>query len=201
MGREAICKCDWAGTVAEVKALLESGEIILRSGIRRRVPLTELQGVKALSDRLCFSAGHEQVQLFLGSTAAGKWASAILAPPVGLARKFGIKNKTVVRTMGSIDDDTLKSALAEAARVSATDADLIVAYVDTPASLRATLQEAKAQLLKAVPIWMVYAKGPGHSLSESAIRALLRASGMMATKVASVSTELTGLRFSLRKSA
>jgi len=201
MGREAICKCDWAGTVAEVKALLESGEIVLRGGIRKRVPLNEVQGVKVLRDRLCFSAGQEQVQLFLGSTAAGKWAAAILAPPASLARKLGITNKTVVRRIGGIDDGNLKSALAEAGRVSARDADLIVAYVDTPESLHRALKEAKAQLSQAVPIWMVYAKGPGQALSESAIRSLLRANGLMDTKVASVSAKLTALRFCQRKSA
>jgi hypothetical protein len=47
---------------------------------------------------------------------------------------------------------------------------------------------------------MVYAKGPGHPLNESAIRSFLRGNGMMDTKVASVSSELTALRFSVRKS-
>jgi hypothetical protein len=51
-----------------------------------------------------------------------------------------------------------------------------------------------------VPIWMVYAKGPGHPLNESAIRSYLRTNGMMDTKVASVSSELTALRFTIRKS-
>jgi hypothetical protein len=200
MGRVATCQCDWAGTTAEVKALLEPGEMILRGGIRKRVPLSELQKVKVQSDRLCFTVGGEAVQLFLGSTAAGKWATAITTPPPSLSQKLGITNQTVVRTIGSIRDSTLKSALSEAARLSDRDADLIVAFVDTPESLHETLLKAKAQLLKAVPIWMVYAKGPGHPLGESAIRSLLRANGMMDTKVASVSTELTALRFIFRNS-
>jgi hypothetical protein len=105
-----------------------------------------------------------------------------------------------VRTIGDIRDENLALALAEAARISATDADLIVACVDTPESLRAALQQAGKQLMNAVPIWLVYAKGPGHPLNESVIRSALRASGMMDTKVASVSSELTALRFNLRKS-
>jgi hypothetical protein len=200
MGRETICKCDWAGVTADVKVLLEPGEMILRGDIRRRVLLKELQQVKVQSDRLCFTVGCEPVQLYLGSTAAIKWAKAIATPPPALSRKLGITDKTIVRTIGNIHDDTLESALAEAAQISAKGADLIVAYVDTPESLRATLREAKAQLLRGVPIWMVYAKGPGHSLNESSIRSLLRSNGMMDTKVASVSAELTALRFSLRKS-
>jgi hypothetical protein len=200
MGREAICKCDWAGVTAEVKVLLEPNEMIVRGDIRKRVPRTELQQVKVQSDRLCFTVGREPVQLFLGSTAAVSWAKAIATPPPALSRKLGITDKTILRTIGNIHDDALKSTLAEAAQISERGADLIVACVDTPESLRATLREAKAQLLRGVPIWMVYAKGPGHSLNESSIRSLLRSNGMMDTKVASVSAELTALRFSLRKS-
>jgi hypothetical protein len=200
VGREAICKCDWAGVTAEVKVLLEPDEMILRGEIHKRVPRTELNEVTVQSDRLCFTVGREPVQLFLGSTAAVSWAKAIATPLPALSRKLGITDKTIVRTIGSIHDNALKSALAEAARISARGADLIVACVDTPESLRATLREAKAQLSQGVPIWMVYAKGPGRSLNESSIRSLLRANGMMDTKVASVSAGLTALRFSLRKS-
>jgi hypothetical protein len=200
MGREAVCTCDWAGTVAEVKALLETNELILRGGIRKRVPFGGINDVKVQLDCLLFRVGGEAVELSLGTSLAGKWAAAITSPPPSLARKLGITNKTVVRTIGDKRDENLASALAEAARISAQDADLIVACVDTPESLRATLQQAAKQLMNGVPIWMVFAKGPGHPLNESVIRSALRASGMMDTKVASVSSKLTALRFSLRKS-
>jgi hypothetical protein len=200
MGREAICTCDWAGTVAEVKALLETNELILRGGIRKRVPFSQIKEVKLQPDCLCFRVGGEAVELSLGFSAAGKWAAAITSPPPSLSRKLGIANTTVVRTIGDMRDENLNAALAEAGRISARDADLIVAFVDTPESLRAALQQARSQLMKAVPIWIVYAKGPGHALNESVIRSALRSSGMMDTKVASVSSQLTALRFSLRKS-
>jgi hypothetical protein len=199
MGREAVCQCDWAGTTAEVKVLLEPGEIILRGGIRKRVPLDALLDVRVLADRLCFIVGREPVQLFLGSAAAVRWAKAIATPPPALSRKLGITGKSIVRTIGSIEDDALKAALAEAARISARDADLIVAYVDSPKSLSATLEKAKPQVVRGVPIWMVYAKGPGHPLNESLIRSLLRANEMIDTKVASVSAKLTALRFCHRQ--
>lgn len=200
MGREASCTCDWAGTVAEVRALLETSEMILRGDIRKRVPFSEIKEVKVQSDCLRFKVGGERVELSLGSSVSAKWAAAITSPPPSLSRKLGITNKTVVRTIGNTQDKGLKSALAEAARISDKDADLIVACVDTPESLKATLKQARKQLLDSVPIWMVYAKGPGHLLNESAIRSLLRDNGLMDTKVASVSSELTALRFSLRKS-
>ena len=55
MGREAICDCTFAGTTAEVKALLESEELILRGDIRMRVPFHTLHNVRVESDSLCFN--------------------------------------------------------------------------------------------------------------------------------------------------
>lgn len=200
MGREAICKCDWAGTTAQVKALLESTEVILRGGLRKRIPFTEIKQVKALSNRLRFTVAGETVELFLSSKAAASWAAVLTSPPPSLARKLGITSTTIVRTIGDIADRALISALAEAAEISAQNAALIVAHVDSPESLHQTLNQARAQLSKAVPIWIVYAKGKGHAIDESAIRSLLRANGMMDTKIASVSATLTAIRFNLQKS-
>jgi hypothetical protein len=200
VGREATCQCNWAGTTAEVKALLETNEIILRGEIRRRIPLQKLSNVEVQSDRLCFSVDHEPVQLFLGAIAAESWAKKVKAPPRSLAQKLGITGKTVVRTMGNITDRALLSALDEAARISVRDADLIVACVDTPESLITILRDAHKQLAESVPIWLVYRKGPRHAIDESIIRSHLRASGMMDTKVAAVSTEWTALRFNRQNS-
>ncbi len=200
MGREAVCTCDWAGTVAEVRALLEAGELILRGEIRRRVPFGEIKDVRVRSDSLFFKTGGDAVELVLGASAAEKWAAAITSPPPPLARKLGITEKTVVRTIGGVEDEDLKAAVAEAARVSPKGADLIVACVDTPESVLDALKQARAALAKGVPIWMVYAKGPGHALNETAIRSFLRGEGLMDTKAASVSSALTALRFSKAQS-
>lgn len=199
MGREAICKCDWAGTTAKVKVLLESTELIVRGDIRKRLPFNKLRNVEVRAGWLRFNDGRDEVQILLGIPAAEKWAAAIKAPPVPLARKLGITPQSVVRTIGDVSDEALKEALAEAAQISAKNPDLIVACVDTPESLAAALRAAKPQLLKPIPIWLVYPKGPGHPLNESTIRSLLRSVGMMDTKVASVSARLTALRFNLRK--
>ena len=68
MGREASCQCNWAGTTGDVKALLETNEIILRGEIRRRIPLQKLANVKVQADRLCFSVDREPVQLYLSGS-------------------------------------------------------------------------------------------------------------------------------------
>ncbi|MGA2848543.1 MAG: hypothetical protein ABSE46_06085 [Terracidiphilus sp.] len=199
MGREAICTCDWDGTVAEVKALLETNEIILRGGIRKRVPVKEFCDVKAHHDRLCFKVGDERVELILGPSIAEKWAATITSPPTPLSKKLGITKTSVVQVIGSVPDEALQEALNEAARIAVKDADVIVAHVDSPEALHSALRDAKAQLLKGVPIWVVYPKGPGHPINETAIRSLLRENGMIDTKVASVSSKFTALRFIHRK--
>jgi hypothetical protein len=89
MGREAVCTCDWAGTVAEVKALLETSELILRGEIRRRVPFSEIKGVRVQSDCLCFTVGGERVELVLGAVAAAKWAATIACAPGSKAWHYG----------------------------------------------------------------------------------------------------------------
>lgn len=200
MGREAICTCDWAGEVTEVKALLETNEIILRGGLRKRLPFHQVSQVKTVADRLCFNVDGERVELFIGSPAAEKWAATITSPPPSLAKKLGITPQTVVRTIGNLCDQNLKQALSEAARISARNADILVACVDSPESLRVSLEQGKVDLAKGKPMWVVYAKGPGHAINETMIRSLLRANGMMDTKVASVSAKFTALRFNLRKS-
>jgi hypothetical protein len=198
MGREAICDCTFAGTTTKVKAFLESEELILRGDIHLRAPLHALHHVRVESDSLCFNLDVGPVRLDLGAAAAKSWAKKIKSLPPSLADKLGITGKTV-RAIGPISDRALDSALTSAARISTRNPDLILSHVDTPESLAATLREARTQLARSVPIWLVYRKGPGHPLNESAIRTTLRAHGFIDTKVASVSAELTALRFNLPK--
>ena len=61
MGREAICTCDWAGEVTEVKALLETSEIILRGGIRKRIPFTEYFAMREASGTVGGEGTPEQL--------------------------------------------------------------------------------------------------------------------------------------------
>jgi hypothetical protein len=202
MGREANCECTFEGTTAKVKVLLESDELIVRGDIRMSIPFKSLQRVRVEAESLCFNFERHPVLLRLGATVAESWAKKIKSPPPSLAQKLGITDKTVLRTIGPIEDRVLLSALSSSgALIRVERPDLILSCVDTPESLAATLQTAKTQLARSIPIWLVYRKGPGHPLNESGIRTTLRARGLMDTKVASVSPELTALRFNLPKSS
>jgi hypothetical protein len=200
MGREAICGCTFDGTTTKVKAFLESEELILRGDISLRAPLHAVHHVRVESESLCFNLDKGPVRLDLGAAVAKSWAKKIKSTPPSLADKLGITGK-IVRTIGPMADRAVDSALTSATRISSRNPDLILSYVDTPESLATTLREARTQLARSVPIWLVYRKGGGHPLSEAAIRTTLRAHGFMDTKVASVSTELTALRFSRPKSS
>jgi hypothetical protein len=199
MGREANCVCDWNGTKADVKALIEPPELILRRGMRRCVPIAEMKQVRAEGGRLRFKFGEEVVALELGNALASKWAEVLLKPPPGLAKKLGITAETTVWMIGKADDDALKMALAEAKKVSARKGDLILASVETPKDLQAALAVTADELAVGVPIWFIYRKGSGHALHESTVRAAGLAAGVVDTKAAAVSQSCTALRFVKRK--
>jgi hypothetical protein len=70
MGREATCMCAWNGELAQVKALLETHELILRGALRRRVSFADMKLVRAEAGRLSFCVGIDRVSLALGDVTA-----------------------------------------------------------------------------------------------------------------------------------
>ena len=200
MGREATCTCIWNGKKSTVKALIEPPELILRGELRRRLPIAQLQSVRAERDQLSFTMAGDSVTLSLGSAMAAKWADALLKPPPTLAKKLGITPETNVWMIGRSDDAALEAALAEAKSVSIRKGNLILARVNTPAELHSALIRAAHQLSTGTPIWFIYPKGSGHPLNETLVRTTALAAGIVDTKVASVSSTLTALRFVKRRS-
>lgn len=178
-----------------MKALLETHELVLRGGIRRRIPFSEIRQMRVKGDSLRFLVEGEAVALMLGSDTAGKWAKAVLNPPT-LAKKLGISKGTTVRVMGEVLDEALEEALRESDRVK-TGGDLLVACVETPEGLEKALKTAAKG---SAPIWIVYRKGPGHAVNEAAVRAAGLATGLVDTKVAAVSVVFTAMRFNQRRS-
>jgi hypothetical protein len=199
MGREAQCICNWSGTAAQVKALIEPPDLILRGGIRRRMPLSELKNVRADGENLLFSFESERISIAVGSVRAAKWAQAITAPPPSLAKKLGITPETHVRMLGTADDGALHDALVTAKQVDNRKGDLIIARVDAPDDIAHALRSAAKELATGAPIWFVYPRGPGRPLNENGVRAMGLASGLVDTKVAAVSPRLTALRFVKRR--
>jgi hypothetical protein len=196
MGREATCHCKWGREEGDCKVLLEGRELILRSGIRRRVSLSAMSSIVARGSNLVFTVGQDQVELRLGVEAAQRWAKAIQTPPPSLAGKLGISRTTRLSVVGNIESDELKEALAEAAPASGKEVDLVLLCVNS----QSELQQYLAAKTYTSPLWIVYPKGANSEVKESSLRDLLRSRGFVDTKVASVSARLTALRFVERKS-
>jgi hypothetical protein len=193
MGRECTCQCEWAGTVAEVKALLETTEMVLRGGIRRRIPFSGIKQMRVKGETLRFTIEGEAVALTLGVQTAEAWVKAIRNPP-SLAKKLGIAEGTAVRVLGEVLDEALEEALRGVDRVK-TGGELIVACVEAPEALQKALMTAGG----GAPIWIVYRKGPGQVVNEAAVRAAGLSMGLVDTKVAAVSAVFTAMRFNQRR--
>jgi hypothetical protein len=199
MGREAICHCKWGDEQAECKVLLEGDELILRLGMRRRVPTSSLADVTVRGEHLMFRVGQDQVELRLGSEAAPRWAKAIATPLPSLASKLGISRTTKLLVIGDIQSQELKTAIAEAGSVGPSNPNLILICAHSgPEMDHALTQWFKSETCSG-PLWIVYPKGVSSEVKESALRELLRSRGFIDTKVASVSATLTAIRFNKSK--
>jgi hypothetical protein len=196
MGREATCHCKWGAEEADCKVLLETGELILRLGMRRRVPWAEMSAVSARDSKLHFKVGPDRVELNLGPEVAQRWAKVIASPLPTLAHKLGISSATKLFVTGKVKSEELKAAVAEGSLSSEKDADLTLICVNSQLELDRYL----VGKTYSKPLWIIYPKGSTSGVKESAVRTLLRSQGLIDTKVASVSANLTALRFVSRPS-
>jgi len=204
MGREAACRCKWGAEEGDCKVLLESGELIFRQGIRCRVPLSVIAGVAAHDNKLVFDVGQDRVELALGSAAAQRWAKAMASPPPTLASKLGISPAIRLETVGDIQSDDLRAAIAETgacASKAGAKPDLTLFCVNSKPEADRLLYPYLAEETHNGPLWVVYPKGSSSGVRESEVRELLRSHGFIDTKVVSVSAKLTALRFVRRKPA
>jgi hypothetical protein len=196
MGREATCHCKWGSEEADCKVLLETGELILSLGMRRRVPWSEISAVSARDSKLQFKVGPDRVELNLGPEVAQRWAKAIATPLATLAHKLGISRTTKISVIGNVKSEELKEAIAEGLLATEKDADLILICVNS----QLELDRYVAGKTYSKPLWIIYPKGATNEVKKSAVRTFLRSQGFIDTKVASVSAKLTALRFVSRPS-
>ena len=186
MGREAACICTWGTQTGDVRALLETHEVIVRGSVRGRVARNEVRDVRVDGDALHFRAGTVPVTLVLGAREAGAWAQRLTAPPPSLAKKLGITEGLRVRIWGDVDG-LAGDALGAARRVTRGAFDLALVRVETPAQL--------AALPDVAPVWVFYTKGRNAPVGENAVRATLRARGLIDIKTSAVNATHTALLF------
>lgn len=193
MGREATCRVQVGHDSAEVKALLESQELVLRGALRRRWPLAALHGLQLAGDALAFQADGEAVQLHLGAAEAARWKLKITTPPPGLADKLGVGPAAPVWVQGPVDDPALADALAGATTTDAAAARQMLAVVHDRDALGTALVTHAG--LPCPALWLVHPKGRGAPLGDTAIRAVMRGAGYTDNKSAAVSDRLTATRW------
>jgi hypothetical protein len=193
MGREATCHARVGDESAEVKALLESTELILRGAIKRRYAIAALAQVQAAAGELRFEANGEAVALALGDTESQRWATKIATPPPSLASKLGVGPAQPAFVLGRVDDAALTEALRGARTDDAAAAHSVVAVVRSDTELAATLEAHAA--LPCPGLWIVHPKGRGASIGDSAIRQVLRERGYVDHKTSGVSEALTATRY------
>ena len=193
MGREAVAICRWKGEVAEVKALLERTEIILRGEIRDRIPRAAISAISADEAMLNLNVAGQALCLEIGRGEAEKWAAALCKPLPTLAEKLGVDASHKAYVIGSLDDAELARALSDAVTSDRDDAAVLVAVLTNQAELAAAIK--LAQTMPQRPIWCVYGKGKFATISDCAIRTAMRGNGFMDNKSCAVSEQLTATRY------
>ena len=197
MGREALVHAEVGDETGEVRALLESAEMILRGAIRRRFPKSSIKSVTVKSDTLCFTCAGELVRLHLGPRAAEAWRKAIAVPPPGLRAKLGLDKGARALLVGSFDDDVLANALKGVIVKDGLDAAMLIVCVRGAGDLAAARPSMSS--IRASPLWTIYPKGRGAAFGEREIRTALRAAGFHDTKSCTVSGLLTATRYNFKQ--
>ena len=177
-----------------MKALLESDVLVLRGALSRKVPRNEISQARVVGDALRLTVAGEDLALSLGAEVASRWLKALRNGPPSLAEKLGLAAGTRVHLVGPVESPEIQRALKDSVPVPMSRADVVVAQVaDEAGTVRAA--EAHERSPEGVPLWVVHGKGKRAPFGEGAVRAVLRARGLVDTKVAAVSETLTASRY------
>ncbi|WP_044563943.1 hypothetical protein [Azospirillum sp. B4] len=198
MGLEALCHGEWTtGSdrgAGEVKALLESRELILRGELRRTIALAAVTAVAVVGDDLVVTMPDGRLTLALGADIATRWARKMTTPPPSLAQKLGVGPATPALVIGAVEDPALVEALAGATATTAAEARIALAVVgDTDGLERAVA--AHGDLAPGAALWIIHGKGPKATFGEGPVRAWMRAAGFKDTKISAVSDTLSATRY------
>jgi hypothetical protein len=208
MGQEARCQARIGERVLDVKALLESDELILRGEHRARIAFASLDSVEAEDGRLTVYAGGEPIVLELGPAAA-RWADKMLHPPT-LLDKLGVKDGQRVAVCGVTDQPMLELLRARVSpveyaslesapweRMRDAELDILFVQVDQHSDL-AVIASAAEVIAQAGAVWVIHPKGRP-DLKDTDVMAAGKQAGLVDNKVARISDTHTGLRFVIPK--
>lgn len=200
MGAEARCGAVVNGAAHEVKALLETSEIILRGEVKLKVPFSSITKLSATDGRLRVQHASGRLELHLGP-AAEKWADKIRNPPSRLS-KLGVKAGMRVALLG-VSDDSFRRELADSGAVvregrAGTGNDIVFLEATKSRDL-AKIASAMRAIDRAGAIWVLHPRGVA-GLKDVDVFAAARDAGLTYTKVMRFSDALSAEKLVIPKS-
>lgn len=193
MGLESNILCHKDDGTYEIKAHLESRELILRGALKMRIPIKDILNPKADNDILEFEYKDEKYRFELGGLSQ-KWYQKIISPPKSLAQKFGLKNDAKIHLLNEFSSDEVNFALQNRQIHDLENAQIIFAQIKTIDELE-IIHKKIAPLKSNFAIWLIYPKGKNAILKESQIREFMRQNGFMDNKISAIDDIWTSARY------
>lgn len=193
MGLEANILCHKSDDTYEIKAILESRELILRGALKMRILIKDILNTKVEIDILEFEYRDEKYRFELGE-AAQKWYQKIISPPKSLSQKFGLKSDSKIYSINSFSSDEINLALKNCQFADLENAQIIFAQIKTIDDLE-FIHKKIAKLKSDFAIWLIYPKGKNVILKESDIRQFMRQNGFMDNKISAIDDVFTATRY------
>lgn len=193
MGLEANILCYRDDSTYEIKAHLESRELILRGGLKMRILIKDILNPKIDNDILEFEYEDEKYRFELEGMAQ-KWYQKIISPPKSLAQKLGLKNDTKLHLLNDFSSDEVNLAIQNCQFADLENAQIIFAQIKTIDDLE-FIHKKIATLKSNFAIWLIYPKGKSAILKEGQIREFMRQNGFMDNKISAIDDIWTSARY------
>lgn len=197
MGIEVNCLCHYEKLAFEVKALLESKEIILRGALKLRAPFNELGEVYEKNGDLVFSFRGEEYRLELGKECE-KWLSKILAPPKSLSQKLGLKPETKIFKADIFQSNEFNSAVSNNLNVDINNAQIIFKQIEYKNELIDFIKRYFENKISS-SVWILNKKGKNSLFNENQIRDIMRENGFKDNKTCSIDEIWSATRYNHEK--
>lgn len=194
MGWEIQTTVRSAAGAAKCRVLFESGEIVCRGALKRRMQHAAMRNLTARSGWLRFTIDGEACAIRLGEKAA-TWLHAIKNPRTR-AQKLGAIAGMKTCVLGTAEEGACEE-LARAvgrppARRITTQCALVMLFADEPGDL-ARLSSIEAKLALGGAVWVLWPKGR-RDFGHAQVVAAAGAVGLAQTRSIGYSTARSGLR-------
>lgn len=191
MGNEALCRVDLGGSSAEARVLLETDELIVRGGMKLRIPFKEMERVAADGGALTFRWKGADARMLVG-VQAPKWAEKIRNPK-SVIDKLGVKPGQRVTILGDVGEElaaAVEQRSGDVSRRLRKESDVIFLAATTREEL-ARLETLRSSLAATGAIWVIRPKGI-QAIRDGDVIAAARTAGLVDVKVVRVNEALSG---------